>query len=252
MENLPDKPQRLLDGQLDRATDPEYAAVSLMAVGGLALGVLGALAYWVAPFLALSAMGVVVSLLALRKIRRSEGVLTGRWVAVAGAAIGAIVTVAGAAYHLTTFVQEHRMLTALEVRAFEVVDNLAADRYEQVYKMMPEEFRVRQASGPQQFRDRIYPLFKGAGAVEKRGLTSLRVLHASDGATVAPASIRVELERRLLDMTIWFKENGDGQWELVGVGGVEPMESPLKFRSEEAPITVPGPYEFHHEHHHDH
>jgi hypothetical protein len=88
------------------------------------------------------------------------------------------------------------------------------------------------------------PLLGGAGSVLRRSLVSLQVLQTEGGQTLAPAEMRVELERRYLQFTIWFQQRPDGQWELVGVAGAETFASLGKFGSpepDEVPEAPPPP-----------
>ena len=235
MTPTPDNPE-LLDGKLDRATDAEYAAISTSAVLGLILSLAGAAAMLVVPLIALPVLGLILGIVAARKIRRSQGVIAGRPIAIAAIAIGAILTVAAAALHTSAWLHEREVLTGLETRAYAVVDDCLAERYQKVYEMMPEEFRKRQAAGPNQFRARLAPLLRDAGAVVNRSLMALQIVQNSDGTVIAPAEMRVELERRYLDMTIWFKETPDGNWDLVGVAAQETFDSLTKF-----PVAAPPP-----------
>jgi hypothetical protein len=225
----------LLDGKLDRAIDAEYAAISTPAVLGLILSIAGASAILVVPLIALPVLGLILGIVADRKIRRSQGVLTGRPIAIAAIAIGAILTVAAGARHASDWLHEREVLTGLETRAYAVVDDCLAERYQKVYETMPEEFRKLQAAGPNQFRARLAPLLRNGGAVVNRSLMSLQIARNPDGTVIAPAEMRVELERRYLDMTIWFKQTPDGNWDLVGVAGQETFDSLSKFPAPAAP-----------------
>jgi hypothetical protein len=255
--------QTPLDGQLDRATDAEYAAVSTAAVIGLALAVAGLVAFW-APSLAsawpvtcamtaVPLVGAVLSAASLRRIRRSRGVLTGGRLAAVGIAVGAAVTLGAASYHIHTYIIDLRTLRSLESRAYEVVDELLAGRYDTVYEMVPPEFRPyatgSAAPSEAQFRSHLEPLFKDAGEPLSRTLLALQILPQKDHL-IAPAELHVELEHRALNVTIGFVLAPSGRWELVGVGGEETLASQLKSRSPTAPVEVPGPFETRHEEHH--
>ena len=240
MTSKPHNAEVARDGGLDRATDPEYAAVSTKAVLALVLSLAGAGAFLAAPMLVLAMMGLVLGLAALRQIRRSEGVLAGRGIARGAVAAGAAILVAATAYHASAWLAERRMLSDLESRSYEIIDDLIADRYAEVYAMMPEKFRGQAGTGPEPFRARMAPLLKGAGSVLRRSLVSLQVLQTEDGQTLAPAQMRVELERRRLDFTVWFIQSADGRWELAGVGGAEAFDS-LGTSESPAPDEAPAP-----------
>ncbi|MBM4019442.1 MAG: hypothetical protein FJ288_14160 [Planctomycetes bacterium] len=219
MTKDPDPAGIVPGGDLDRATDPEYAAISTKAVMAAAFSVVGAAAFLAAPFIMMPVVGILLGLLALRQIRSSAGVLAGRGIAWAAVGAGAAVAIAAAAYHGHNWLAEHRMFSDLENRSYQVIDDIAAGRYADVYALMPEEFRRRQGAGPEQFRARLAPLMKDAGSIQRRALVTLQVTETEDGQVLAPAEMHVDLERRRLRFTIWFKQAADGKWELVGVAG---------------------------------
>ena len=253
----------LLDSPLDRAADAEYAAVSTAAIVGLIFAVAGVAAFW-APslmtawpvtcaFTAVPLVGAVLSTAVLRRIRRSQGVLTGGRIAAAGIVVGVAVTLGAAAFHVLTYIDDQHTLTLLESRSLEVIDDLTAGRYEQVYETVPPEFRsyaaASAAPSAEMFRSHLEPLFKGAGTPVSRTLLSLRIIPEGDHR-IAPAEWHVELEHRDLNVTVGFLRTPSGRWELVGVGGEETLVSQLKSRSPTAPVAVPGPFETEHEEHH--
>ncbi|MCX5671175.1 MAG: DUF4190 domain-containing protein, partial [Planctomycetota bacterium] len=172
MDVKPEKPT-LLDGQLDRAIDPQYAAISPSAVIGLALGVLGVMGLWILPLTVFSVIGLIVSALAARKIRRSEGVLTGRRIAKVGMLVGAVVTLGAVAYHGEAEWSEWRLLKNLEARTNEVVSDVLDGRYEAAYNRIAPAFRQRYGGSADGLRRELEPVFKGAGAVVKRTIVSL-------------------------------------------------------------------------------
>jgi len=235
---VPQTPQNpeLLDGKLDRATDAEYAAVSTSAVFALIFSLAGPAAFLAVPLIALPVLGLALGIAADRKIRRSRGVVTGRRIALAAIAIGAILSVAAAAHHSIAWFRERQVLTGLETRAYAIADDVLNERYDKVYGMIPEEFRKRQGTRGQ-FQARLGASFRGGGALVSRSLMSLQILPPNpDGTVIAPAELRVELERRELDVTIWFKES-DGKWDLVGVAAQETLDSLAKFPAATPPQT---------------
>jgi len=244
MTSKPHNADPIQDGALDRAADPEYAAISTLAVLAVGFSLVGAVALLAVPFIVLPLVGLLLGLLALRQIRRSEGVLAGRGIALGAVAAGAAILAAATAYHGSAWLEKHRMFSDLESRSYEITDDIIADRYAEVYAMMPEKFRGQAGAGPEQFRARMAPLLGGAGSVLRRSLVSLQVLQTEGGQTLAPAEMLVELERRYLQFTLWFQQRPDGQWELVGVAGAETFASLGKFGSpepEEAPAAPPPP-----------
>ena len=250
--------------QLDRATDPEYAAVSSAAAVGLVIAVLGVWPLllisndWVEPpssvpdlmvslaiFAATPLVGLVIGLLAYRQIRRSHGVLTGTRLALAGVAVGAALALVWSGWLVYKWKENDRILRELEATAYRITDELIQGRYDDVYQRLPEEFRRRQPGGSRLFRARMEQLFEGAGAVTGRHLMSLRLVPTEQGAYVAPAEMRVDLERRILQISLTLGLGPGGKWELVGFGGGPTFESMIKYDNpydtpeteESAPVT---------------
>jgi len=230
------------DSELDRATDPEYAAVSSGAVVGLVISALGVSAFLTEAFVPAPAVGLVVSLAALRGIRRSRGVLTGRRLALAGAILGAALTVVAGGFHLIRWRQERQVLEDLEATACHIVDELVAGRYEEVYDMIPENFRERQAASPARFRTAMERLFRGGGKTLGRRLSALRIIPTEQGDLVAPAEMRVEMENRILQIQVLLGRSAEKRWELIAVGGAPTFESMMKFGDrDEEPLSPPEP-----------
>lgn len=231
------------DGELDRATDPEYAAISTSAVIGLVLAVVGLAAFRSEPLTVVPAAGLALSLLALRKIRLSAGVLTGRRIALVGAVLGGMITAVAGGQHAMARYEQHVTFATLESRANAVLDDMMAGRYQPVYDQMPEDFRKRQAAGADQFRTRFAPLFEGAGKLLERRLDSLQMLPMEKGGVVAPAEIRLTFENRILGMTVWFMSTPAGTWDLVGIGAEETLESQMKHPEQKPPAPIPAPFQ---------
>jgi hypothetical protein len=249
----PENPELLLDGQLDRAIDVEYAAICGTAVVGLVLSLVGAVAYLAVPLVAVPLAGALVSLLALRRIRRSEGVLTGRNVALAGLVGGLLMAGGTGLHHFQTWRNQQLMLRAVEVQAYDDIDALLAGQYAEVLGRMPETFRQRQApGGPDQLKADTAGLLKGGGAVVNRQLQALTPVRSKEGELLAPAVIRVDLERRILEFKLWFMRNEARGWDLVGIAGTETFESVIKYSTTSgAPPELVSPIREEHDHDHD-
>ena len=223
------------DGELDRAIDPEYAAVSTRAVLGLLASLAGITGFLAMPLTLLAVLGFFLGLLGLRQIRRSEGVVVGRGIAMAAALLGAAVTLSITSYHGYYWLRDRAIYAEVTVQANAVTDEILAGHYEKVFMMMPEYFRRQQASGPEEFRKTIAPLFENAGKVVSRRLLSLHVVSTADAGLAVPAEVHIEFERRFVVLTIVFAKNPEGQWVVVGVGGAETYESMAKFPAPPAP-----------------
>jgi hypothetical protein len=236
VEPLPAPPT---DDELDRAIDPEYAAISTRAVLGLLASLAGITGLLAMPLVLLSVLGFFLGLLGLRQIRRSEGVVVGRPIALAAALLGAAVTLSITSYNGYYWLRDRAIYDEVKVQANAVTDEILAGRYEKVFMMMPEDFRRQQASGPEEFRKTIAPLFENAGKIVNRRLLSLHVVPTADTGLAVPAEVHIELERRYVDLTLVFVRNADGQWVVFGVGGAETFESMARFPPPPAPPAPP-------------
>jgi len=228
--------------QLDRATDPEYAAVYPLAAVALIVAALGGAAFLAPPLVAVPVVAIVMGLAALRKIRKSQGVLAGRKLALAAVVVGIVMATGGGSGHLVVWLNEQRTLEDLKTQAAGTADDILAGRYEAVFEKLPDDSPQRKA-GPEAFRKALSGLFEGGGNLVGRDLMSLQILPTERGVLVAPADMRVTLEARILQVTLWFRLEEDSGWELVGVGGQETLESIAKYGDDDTPPDVPAPYE---------
>lgn len=234
--------ESVTDDRLDRATDPEYAAVCPLAVVAVIVAALAWIAFLKPPLVAIPIMALVLGLAALRKIRKSQGVLVGRKLALAAVVVGIAVAAAGGGKHLIVWLNEQRTLEDLKTQAAEAIDDILAGRYETIFERLPDDTPQRKA-GLEAFRRGLAGLFEGGGSLVERELMSLQVLPTERGVLVAPADMRVTLERRILQVTLWFRQEEDGGWRLAGVGGQETLESMTKHGDRGGPAEVPAPYE---------
>jgi len=228
------------DSLLDRATDPEYAAVSVTAVSGLILSALGAVAVVLsAAFLVVVPLaGLVTSAIALHQVRRAKGVLTGRWLAIGGMVLGAALALVSGGRSLLAWHQEKTTLQELRNGALEAVDALAAGDYEKLLARMPPEMRAHRENILAELHQRFDPLFADAGRLVDRKLLSVEIRQTESGEVVAPARVRADLERRILEVTtFWAKARrpapGEPTWQMVGGFGEETFESTTKFGTPE-------------------
>lgn len=231
------------DASLDRATDPEYAAICPLAVVGLIASVLGVSAFVAAPLVAGPVAGLVVSAWAWRRIGRSRGVLTGRRLAAAGMAVGAVLALGSAGWHTASWQRERAELEDLKSQALDVADRLLEGRYDEVYELIPAPLRERQAASAELFRLGASLLLEGAGPVVDRSLTSLRIVEREDGQVQVPAVIRVRLERRIVDLTLVFAPGEEGGWDLTVMRGNETFESIARYRKVDGTLRAPSPPE---------
>jgi len=225
---------------LDRAIDREYAAVSVLAILGVVLGALGVSAFLAPLLVAVPVLAAGLSLAALRRIRRSRGVLTGTRLAMTGLALGAGLALAAGGYHAWQWYGEHRTLASLKTRAHAIADQILARRWTEVFAQISPDSPQHEA-GADLFRRRLTGLFAGAGDPVGRQLQALQILRTERKEAVAMAEVRLRLEQRTLDFYLWFQPDASGQWRFVGVSGRETFESASR-RGSRPPPPLRGPF----------
>jgi hypothetical protein len=228
------------DTDLDRATDREYAAISVLAVLSVALAALGVLAFLAPPLVAVPALAAVLGLAAVRQIRRSRGVLTGLRLATAGLALGAGLTLASGGHHAWDWYGEYRTLTSLQSRTHEIIDQIVEREWAEVFARVPPD-SSQHRGGLDLFRRRLTGLFAGAGDPAGRELRALQFLRTERDEAVALAEVRLRFEQRTLDFHVWFQPDAEGRWRFVGIGGRETFESASRRGGPAAP-PLPGPF----------
>ncbi len=228
------------DGDLDRATDREYAAISVPAVLAVGLAAVGVVAFLAPPLVAVPLLAAVMGLAALRRIRRSRGVLTGRRLALAGLTLGTGLTLAAGGYHGWTWYDEYRTLRSLAADTHAVMDRIVAREWTEVFKRIPPG-TPQHKGGPDLFRRRLTGLFTGAGEPVDRQLRALQVLQTERDEAVAMAEVRLRLEQRTLDFNLWYQPDATGRWRFVGISGRETFES-VSRRGGRPPAPLPGPF----------
>lgn len=228
------------DGDLDRATDREYAAICVPAVLAVGLGALGVVAFLAPPLVAVPLLAAVLGLAGLRRIRRSRGVLTGRRLALAGLALGVGLTLAAGGYHGWTWYEQYRTLRSLEADTHGVMDRIVAREWTEVFERIPPD-SPQQRGGLDLFRRRLTGLFAGAGEPADRELRALQVLRTERDEAVAMAEVRLRLEERTLDFNLWYQPDATGRWQFVGISGRETFES-VSRRGGRPPAPLPGPF----------
>jgi len=240
------------DGELDRATDPQYAAISTMAVIAVLLGLAGIVALLARPLIAVPILALVLGLAALRKIRRSDGVLAGARLAIASIVLGAAFALAAGGTAAMDWWSARHADEELHARAFAVIDAMLAGDYGKIWADTPADYRPRWPSGAKGIRDEFAPLFDGAGQLVSRTLKSLLMIPGGRDRPIARAEVYVEFERRYLNFEVWFRPAPDGKWQFVGLGGSETLESQMRFADAKHPNEVIGPYKqvYDDEHHH--
>jgi len=136
------------EAHLDRAVEPEYAAVSIAAIAALVLAVVGLVAFKPSqPPLPLASRGwfqlpilllipvaaVAVALGSLRSIRRSEGTKAGQPLALA-ALVLALATAAGSTgFHAVRQYREHERMQSLVAASSYWLDLLLREHYRTVF-----------------------------------------------------------------------------------------------------------------------
>ncbi len=254
------RPERV-EVRLDQALDPEYTAISPLAVLGLIISLFGlwapaamATGWLEAPpdptdliiklavALAAPMAGLLTSSVALVKVRRSEGVLAGEGLAKAGILTGGTVGGLSAVFLAVLYVGVQDRLGDLRDRAYAVTDELLADDYEAVFDRMPPQVQALVGGRPAVLRRYVSPAFEGAGPLQKRELLALRLYEDEErGVMVAPTEVRIEMARRILRLRLRFEEMPDGTWGLVGLRPEETFESQTKYGDLSGPAPGPPP-----------
>jgi len=228
------------ESELDRATDVEYAAISVPAVLGVVFGALSVLAFLAEPLVAIPILGAVLSAVGLRRIRRSRGVLTGTRLAVAGLVLGVGVTLAAGGYHGWRHYSQYRTLKAIEQRARSITTEILDREYRAVFDRIAEDSPQRRA-GFDLFRERLVGLVGGAGDLVEQEMRLLQQLQTDRGQTIALANMVIRMEHRTLEADLWFTPNEEGQWEFIGMSARETFESASR-RGGAPPPALHGPF----------
>jgi len=222
------------DRLLDRATDSEYAAVSILAIAGLVLSLGGLIAVLLPAevLVAVPAVGMITSLSALVRIARSRGVLTGRRIAWMGIVLGAVLFLLSGTAHVLRWRQQASTLAQLKTDTLAVVQGLETARYEDVAPYLAPAARDILPQIVDDLRRRFTPLWEGAGNVTGQRLLSLQLQAVENGDVAAEARVHVECEHRILEITVgWYQPQSTGTtaWFLHHADGQETFESIRKF-----------------------
>ncbi len=229
------------DADLDRAIDAEYAAVSTPAVLGAVCGTLGVTAFLAPPLVAVPVLAIALSLVALRRIRRSRGVLTGGRLALVGLLLGIGLTLGAGGYHAWSWYKTYPTLEPLRRRTHAIMDEITGRRWQEAFERITPQSPQRQA-GFDLFRDRLTGLFAGAGDPVQRDLRALQIFQVETGERVAMAQVWLHLEHRTLEFNLSFQADEEGNWQFVGVAGRETFES-TSIRGRPEPPRLRGPFE---------
>jgi hypothetical protein len=238
------------DGVLDRATDPEYAAISLMAIMGLVLSMAGLAAFFVPPMIMIPLLGFLVSLAAWRRIRRSQGVLAGQSLARAGMVLGAAMTLTSAALHLELYREERQVYNLVADEARDAVQAIRERNFGKVYTSMPDDFRARQATSVQAFGEGFDAWLKDAGDFKEQNLLSLTPVMTKEKILIQKVIIRTDFQKRSLEFQLWYMPDTTRRWKLIGVACGETFDSQVKNQGKTAPPPVESPVREKHDHDH--
>lgn len=221
------------ESEFDRATDSEYTAVSVLAVVGLVFSAFGGVAMVVPVvgfLVVLPATGLSLSLIALFRIRRSKGTLTGHWVAVVGAAVGGLFALLSGGQQVLAWHQKATEERLLAAATYEVAEALAAGDYAKVLERIPAGERHPGGATVELLRNRFAPLFADAGPVKDRKLLSLEPKAMDTGERAAIGRVRIGMEHRAVLVTVVWSNApspnlAPGVWQVVGAYGEEALES---------------------------
>jgi len=214
---------RQLEPRLDRAIDHEYAAVSTLAVLSLVLGLLSlpalALAfvssfkYWLLNLIPLAA--VVLASAGLYRIRRSEGTLAGRRIAMVGLALGGLLLLSGIVLHGHRHLERRAYRAEVREAAFAQFKDFAPEGLGRLYDRFGESFRAK--VWREGFVGYLAGLSRGAGEIQKREVISIDLFPRDEGDISARVFFRLRGKSRCIDMRVWFERVGEGEWRPLSV-----------------------------------
>jgi len=207
----------------------EYVAVNGLAVVALILGVASSLSLMGYILLAVPAVTIVLSLMALHQIKDSNGTQTGKGLAILGLvlAIGFVVAVGGKyALEILRTRSDKQAINAL-IEQFD--QEIRAKKYEQAYGLFSAKFtsRVKQ----QNFIDRWKPIVEGTSEVS--GLTDIRPIDliefevnqetgAKDGFAMPIMEFGPKIPPARLNWD--FSQMPDGSWKIANIRQLFPEE----------------------------
>jgi len=222
------------DAHLDRAVEPEYAAVSVMAILALILTGVGALAmlprqayvgipgvtYRAPILLVLPVASLLFALVARRKIVRSEGTLVGLRAATAAVTLSAVFVAGSVALHGYLQHRQYSLNQALLTETQGYLDRLLNGDYESVYREMAANNPgiVSEGLSPTVFGEMVGSRLKGGGDYYGRRLQNQGVTvpdDAADGGEIRGyVTHRFLFKRGAVDLNFIFAEQ-DGRWKLM-------------------------------------
>ncbi|MBN2582622.1 MAG: hypothetical protein JXL80_06105 [Planctomycetes bacterium] len=229
----------------DRAVEPEYAAVSVMAILALILAGIGALAllpkqaYVLIPGLPYKAPILLVlpvasfffALLARRKIVCSEGTLVGLRAANTAVMLSAAFVLGSIGLHGYLQHRQYTLNEAMLADAQHYLDRILQDDYEGVYNEMMANNPALAATGLslKRFRSEIRGVLNSGGDYYGRNLQSQDVRVPDDPSQPAEIQGRVvhrfHFKKGAVDLTFVFAQR-NGQWKLMVVGQTVTAEFP--------------------------
>jgi hypothetical protein len=222
------------DAHLDRAVEPEYAAVSVMAILALILTGVGALAmlpqqayvgipgvtYRAPILLVLPVASLLFALAARRKIVRSEGTLVGLRAATAAVALSALFVAGSVALHGYLQHRQYSLNQAILTETQGYLDRLLNEDYESVYREIAANNPgiVSEGLSPTAFGEMIGSLLKQGGDYYGRRLQNQGVTMpedtTEDGEIRGYVTHRFLFKRGAVDLNFIFAQR-DGRWKLM-------------------------------------
>ena len=207
-----------LEPKLDRAIDEEYSAVSSSALLAVVLAVLSPPALgiswllsfeiWLFNLVPLAAL--VLALIGLRSIKHSGGTVSGRRMALAGLAVGALFFAGGIVLHANHYLKQRALRAEVLELVFAQCDHLQAGNPGQVHDRLNESFR--QQWPRKDFVEYNSRLMESTGPVQRRQVMSVKFFVTSNGTLNAKVFVRLKGKASSVNVESWFARSGPGRW----------------------------------------
>jgi hypothetical protein len=207
----------------------DYVAVNVTSVVAVLFGLASLLAIASPVLLIFPAVGVMLGVIALRQVKRSNGTQTGGALAIAGLALSAVITAALLCYHGFRVLQrraDERALASLSQRYGQLLEQR---KFAEAYDLFDSDFQAR-VSKPQFISQlssiQSQPLMPPISGTSWNGLAEF---HRDDpGTETADAMLRLEYKGSASEarIAIRFRRRGDGPWLIDNVPDQFPVARP--------------------------
>lgn len=223
----------LRESELDRAVEPEYAAISGTAIIALLLAPLGLLSLYEIYFqmfnipvpilLILPLVSLAVALAAIKSIRQSEGTRVGIRIASIAAVLSGLIFIGSGGYHVHHIMQESDLKNRLKAAALMDSQAIFTGRYNTIYsKMLLFSPEMSKEMPLQEWTSQMNDFLYGGGAYYGSRIEATRMfsMKKDEDDPNSPELLAGIVVRRLVfrngsaDLILNYVYN-DGQWQLA-------------------------------------